>query len=88
MARFRAVVTIQPAGLGGMPSDGQRRFRTFDLRDDDCAIERDHGARRDRLELIVQLENLAPIGIRRSCGVAVDGVDRRLDLIGTGMVAT
>jgi hypothetical protein len=57
-------------------------------RDRDSAIERDHRARRDRLELIVELENLAPIGIRRISGVAVDRVDRRLDLIRTGTVAT
>lgn len=53
----------------------------------DRTIERDNGARREREELVVQREHLVPVSVGRSRGVVVDGIDRRLDLIRTRLVA-
>ena len=38
-------------------------------------------------QLVVELEDLAPVGVLRRRGVAVHGVDRGLDLVRAGLVA-
>ena len=92
-----AVEANEQLGAGGVEQvigvevegvdDGERRRRTFDLGEGDRAVERDDGVRGDREELVVELENLAPVGCGCGRGVAVDGVDRGLDLVRTGLVA-
>src|SRR3954471_5886702 len=51
------------------------------------AVECDDGARGERQQLVVERDDLAPVGVGRGRRVAVDGLDRRLDLVGAGLVA-
>ena len=67
-------------------NEGERSIGTLNLRDRDCAIERHDRARRQRQELVVQLQDLPPVGVRRGRCVAVDGVDRRLELVRARLV--
>ena len=46
-----------------------------------CTVEGDDLRRRERVQLIVQREDLAPVGVGRIARVAVDGVDGRLQLV-------
>src|SRR5919108_1090578 len=61
----------------------QRRIRSLDLRHGDRPVESYYRARGDREELVVEREDLPPVGVGCRRRVAVDGVDRRLDLVGT-----
>src|ERR1700674_3985782 len=63
------------------------RIRSLDLGDGDGAVERDDRARGDRLELVVELQDLPPVRRGRISCVGVHRVDRRLDLVWTGLVA-
>src|SRR6267143_3314021 len=63
------------------------RIGSLDLRDGDRAVERDHRARGDRLALVVLLQDLPPVRGARIGRVGVHGIDRRLDLVWTGLVA-
>src|SRR4029077_8741940 len=65
----------------------ERRIRSLDLGDGDGAVERDDRARGDRLELVVELQDLPPVRRCRIGRISVHGVDRRLDLVWTGHVA-
>jgi hypothetical protein len=65
----------------------QRSSGTVHLGHGDRPVERHDRSRRERAELVVQLEDLAPVGVRRGRGVAVDGVDRGLDLIRARLAA-
>src|ERR1700694_1342809 len=66
--------------------ESECRIRSLDLGDGDRAVERHHRARGDRLELVVQLQDLPPVRGSRIGGVGVHGVDRGLDLVWTGLV--
>src|SRR4029077_19233068 len=61
----------------------QRRLGTFDLGDRDGAVQRHDCARRHRQELIIELQDLPPVGGGGDRRVAVDGIDRRLNLVRT-----
>ena len=83
-----------PHGTGGIDRASsasttvERARRTLDFRDHDGAIERHHGARIHREQLIVEREDLRASRSRRGIGrVAVHGVDRRLKLVGPRLVA-
>jgi hypothetical protein len=65
--------------------DGEPGGRAFDLGHRDGSVERDHRIRRDHHELVIQGQDLSPVGDGRGDGVAVHGVDRRLDLVRTGL---
>jgi hypothetical protein len=67
--------------------DRERRLRAFELRERNRAVERDDRVRGDSEQLVVQLEDLTPVGLRGGRGVAVHGVDGRLDLVRAGSVA-
>jgi hypothetical protein len=67
--------------------EGERRIRSLDLGHRDRAVEGYDRARGEDEELVVQLQDLPPVCGGRSWGVAVDGVDRRLDLVRPGLVA-
>ena len=57
---------------------------TAHLRHGDGPVQRHHGRGRVGEELVVQRDDLRPVGVGRSVGVAVDCGDRGLDLIGPG----
>jgi hypothetical protein len=57
------------------------------LRDRDGPVERDDRGRCDGRELVVQGQDLAPVGVCGSGRVGVYGGDRRLDLVRPGAVA-
>ena len=65
----------------------QRLISAIDFRDDHGPIERNHRARRQRHPLIVDREDLAPVGVRRIARVTVDRVDGGLQLVRTGAIA-
>ena len=67
--------------------DRQRRRRSRGLGDRDGAVEGDDRAGRAREQLIVKLQDLRPVGGGGDGRVAVDGVDRRLDLVRAGLIA-
>src|ERR1700730_13914758 len=66
--------------------EGQCRIRSLDLGDGDRAVECDHWARSDRLELVVELQDLPPVRDGRIGRVGVHGVDRCLNLVWTRLV--
>src|SRR5581483_8579658 len=65
---------------------GQRLGGSLDLGDGNRTIERRHGARRDRHELIIQLQDLSPIGLPDAARIAVDRIDGCLNLVRPGPV--
>ena len=68
----------------------QRRARRRGRRTSATAtapVERHDGGRARPRQLVVEREDLAPVGVPRRRGVAVHGVDRGLDLVGPGLVA-
>jgi anaerobic selenocysteine-containing dehydrogenase len=77
--QIRALFTV--AGNPVLSTPGQRGFGAVDLRQRDCAIERDHRARGGREEQVVALDDLAPVGGFGGRRVAVHGVDRGLNLV-------
>ena len=62
-----------------------RRGRPFQLGECDGAVERDHRCRAERVEVVVQREHLAPVGLGNGRRVTVHRVDRGLQS-GTGRV--
>jgi MFS family permease len=58
-----------------------------DLADGDGAVEGHDRRRGDGKQLVVQGDDLGPVGLRDGPSIGVDGVDGRLELIGTGLVA-
>ncbi len=66
--------------------EDERCFRSLDLGYGDRAVERDDRSRREGQKLVVEPQDLAPVRGRRGRRVAVDCVDRRLDLIRAGLV--
>jgi hypothetical protein len=50
-------------------------------------VERHHRARRDDQQLVVEAQDLVPVGRGRDGRVTVDGADRGLDLVGAGLTA-
>ena len=58
-----------------------------DLGHRDRPVERDHRARRDGQQLVVQRQDLGPVGGGRDGRVAVHGVDRGLDLVRARLAA-
>jgi len=79
------VVHVVPAELKAV-HDGERDGRILDFSHCDGPVQRDHRARRDDHELVVQLQDLTPVGSGRHRRVAVHGADRRLDLVRAGSV--
>ena len=65
--------------------DDERRRRPLDLGHRHRAVQCHDRARREHEEPVVQLQNLPPVGSDRDWRVAVDGIDRRLELVGTGL---
>ena len=61
--------------------DGQRRPGPSDLGQGDGPVHGDDGRWRHRQQLVVQGEDLAPVGRLDRGGVGVDRVDRGLDLV-------
>ena len=59
----------------------ERRFLPVDLRHGDRAVERDDGARRERQQVIVQLDDLAPVGAWDGGRLAVHCLDGGLELV-------
>ena len=57
------------------------RAGALHLRERHGAVQGDDGAWRERQELVVELQDLAPIRRGRCCRVTVDGIDRGLDLV-------
>lgn len=76
---------VVPAEINAV-HDGERGGRILDFGHGDGTVERDHRARRDHHELVVQLQNLSPVGSRRHRRITVHGADRRLDLVRAGPV--
>ena len=68
--------------------EGERCIRSLDLGHRHRAVEGHDRAQGERQQLVVQLQDLPPVGGGGGRRVAVDGVDRRLDLIRAGLVAT
>jgi hypothetical protein len=63
-------------------------LRSVPLADGDRPVERDHVVRTERVEQVVELDDLRPIGgVPRRRG-GMDGGNRRLDLIRPRSVAT
>src|SRR6266567_8288875 len=67
--------------------ENERRIRSLDLGHRNRTVECNRRARGDRQVLVIQLQDLPPVCGSRGRRVAVDGVDRRLDLVRTGTVA-
>ncbi len=65
---------------------GECGLRPLDLRYRHRAVQRHNWARCDRQQLVIQRQDLPPVGVRRGRCVAVHGVDRRLDLVWAGLV--
>ena len=63
------------------PRPPPARQRARELRQGDGAVERHDRTGRDGQKLVIQLQDLRPVGVPGGRGVAVDGVDRRLELI-------
>ncbi len=82
------VEQVVPAQVGrGQAVDqieGHRR--AVDLGHRDGAVECDHRAWRDREQLVVQPQDLVPVGVGSGRRVAVHRVDGRLDLVRAGLV--
>src|SRR5215217_6977492 len=66
----------------------ERGSGPLDLADRDRAVEGYDRRRGKREQLVVQGEDLRPVGVLESRGVGVDGVDSRLELIRARLVAT
>src|SRR5829696_4347319 len=64
----------------------QRRGRVLQLTDGDGAVEGHHRGGGDHQQLVVQGDDLRPVGLLDRRGVRVHGVDGRLELIGTRLV--
>ncbi len=64
----------------------QRRSRSVDFGHRNRAVQRHDGTGRERHQLVVELDDLPPVRGGRDGCVAVDGLDRGLDLIGAGLV--
>src|SRR5581483_634259 len=64
----------------------ERAARAVDLGDRDRAVQRDDWGGRVREQLVVEREDLGPVGVRGGRCVAVHRVDRRLDLVRAGLV--
>src|SRR5258707_9971 len=62
--------------------EGERGFGSVDLGHGDRTVEGDDRGGVVGQQLVVELHDLRPVGGGRGWGVAVDGVDRRLDLVG------
>ena len=58
-----------------------------ELGDGDGPVEGDHRVRAQRVELVVEGDDLRPVGCLGGGGVGVDGGDGRLDLERPGLVA-
>ena len=71
-----------------MSTTDERRRGAFDLREDDRSVQRDDVARLHDHELVVQREDLRPVGVLGARRVRVDGCDRGLDLVRPGLVAS
>src|ERR1700730_9483139 len=67
-------------------AEGQWRIRSLDLGDGARSVGGDHRARSDRLELVVELQDLPPVRGGRIGRVGVHGVDRCLNLVWTRLV--
>ncbi len=80
------VEEVVPAEVEGVHRR-QRGGRTVHLGQRHRPVEGDDGRRRERLQLVVQLQDLLPVGVDGGRGVAVDGADGGLELIGAGLVA-
>ena len=79
---------VEVVVLEGQRVDQLERLpRAVDLRDRDGPVERDDRGRREDEELVVEREDLFPVGVGCSGRVAVDRVDRRLELVGTWLVS-
>ena len=63
-------------GFGNLPKLGDR----------DRPVERHHGGRRERQQVIVERHDLSPVRLLGALRVAVHGVDRRLQLVGAGAI--
>ena len=96
VAATEAAQQVGPRGVeqviarrGRRPGRRPRRGRPPDRRlgDGHGPVEGDDRRRRDGEELVVEGDDLAPVGVRRRRRVAVHGVDRRLDLVRPGRVA-
>src|SRR5882672_6039433 len=59
----------------------ERRMRSLNFGDSDGAIESNHGTRRQQEKTVVQLEDVRPVRFRGRRRLAVNHVDRRLQLI-------
>ena len=66
--------------------EAQRRFRSLDFRHRDGAVQRDDRVRVELQEMVVESNDLRPVGGRRRARLAVHGLDRGLDLVGARRV--
>ena len=66
---------------------GQRSRRALHLADGDGPVEGHHRGGGDGKQLVVQGDDLGPVGLLDGPSIRMDGVDSRLELIGTGLVA-
>ena len=67
--------------------EGQRRRGAVDLGDRDGAVERHDRGRLQGQQVVVERDDLPPVGRLGGRGIAVDCVDRGLELVGAGLVA-
>jgi len=65
----------------------ERCSRALHLTDGDGAVEGHHRRGGDREQLVVQGDDLRPVGLLDRRSICIDGVDCGLDLIRTGLVA-
>ena len=66
---------------------GERGAGTLGLGDGDGPVEGNHGCGHDREQVVVEGDDLGPVGCLERAGVAVHGLDRGLELEGTWLAA-
>jgi hypothetical protein len=81
--RVEQVVAVQLQAV----HQGERGGRALDLGHRDGPVEGHHRARGHGQELVVEGDDLPPVGVGQGRRVAVDGVDGGLELVGAGLVA-
>ena len=63
---------------------GQRSRRALHFSDSDGAVEGHDGSGGDGKQLVLQGDDLGPVGLLDGPSICMDSVDGRLELIGTG----
>ena len=78
------VILVTSASGANVPGSLQW---AVNLADGDGTVEGHHWRGGDREQLVVQVDDLRPVGLLDGRGIGMHGVDGRLELIGTRLVA-